>query len=1036
MDNRNLLGAVKSRRFWLASTMLVCLPMVANAQTPSAAAPEDEVIATGTYIQGARVNEALPVTVVTSEDLQSIGSVDGEDLFRALPANGAVNFNNSNSSTVNNARGDVASVNLRSIGSSGTLVLLNGRRVVSHPGTQVELSTPVVTVNTNALPVGGVRRMEVLNDGASAIYGSDAVAGVVNMILQDDYEGLNVSARTGFATNTGLDESTIRVKGGKDFKDGKTNVSFFAEYSKRGAQFADEQEQTFNVDQRPFLVGTSFEGDTSFDNRSTGSPWGQFTLDTTSSTRVSQNGVNLTTSGGRFHIQPNTFGGCLGTAAGNLSDLNLCLDDNSMDRDLRYNDDSNRTVISDRDRFNVFAFMNRDLDNGIRHYSELGFYYAETNPINSENSPIGSGDIVIPANYYYNPFGPVRFSDGSLNPNRLPGLENVPDEGLPVFVDGGRFRFVDVGTRNANVVNTSFRALTGFKGDFGASNWNWDGAVLYSTAKTDDTTSNRISSTLFQQSLFNETPNVYNIFNGGDPSNPSLGDGPGNTQDLIDPFLISVERVTTTSLALADFKVTNGNLFTLPGGDVGIAAGVEARRETYDENRDDRLDGSITFTDAVTGSFSDSDVLNSSGTPDSEGARTVLGAFVEASVPLVGPEMNIPLIQTLDLQLAARYEDYSDFGGSGIKPRIAAAWKPFDSLKLRGAYSKGFRAPNLLVINQQVGRSNTRQDSSFCEAGVQNGTFAEYGDCEGFTTFTQERRIVAEDIGPEEDTNITFGAVFEPRGFDGPLRFLDGLTLTVDRWEIERENVVGVFGGANQIDLDLVQRLNGSFNENVVREDPDEDDIAFLQGTAFESNPFGEILFVQDTYDNNETQEVKGIDYAAYYDLNGTKLGDFKFKINATQMTDYFIDLSPGSLAIRDAVESGQISDEITVSQEGDIIGQNGQPEWQAAASVTWRHPGGFGAGARYTYVGEFYETSPGLDPDGNVYVIDDYGTTNIYAQYEFNSDNIFSDTRLKVGMNNAFDVAPPLADETFGYFGSYHSSRGRFIYFDVSKSF
>lgn len=531
------------RSFFLSTAAVLALcPLSAQAQT----APEqdDEVVTTGTFISGARINEALPVTVFTQEDIQSIGTLDGQELIQSLPSQGATNFNGANNVTPNNARGDVASINLRSIGSSGTLVLLNGRRVVNHPGTQAELSTPVTTVNMNALPVGGVRRMEVFNDGASALYGSDAVAGVVNMILQDNYEGLRVEARSGFATNTGLNESSITVQAGKDFNDGKTNVSFFAEYSKRNGQMAKERAFTREADLRPFVEGTSFEGDTSFDNRTTGSPWGQFTLRTTSRTRVRQNGETLTNTSGRFHIQPDTFSGCRGTAAGNLANLGLCIDDNSLDRDLRFNDDFEKSIVSDRDRVNVFAFMNRDLDNGVRHYSELGFYWAETHPINSSSSPLGSGDIVIPANYYYNPFGPVRFSDGSLNPNRLPGLTNVPDEGLPVFVDSGRFRLADVGTRNVNVVNTSFRALTGFKGEFSDSGWNWDTALLYSHAETDDTTSNRVSSTLFQQQLFNETPNVYNIFNGGNPNDPSVGDAPGNAQSLIDPFLISVERLT------------------------------------------------------------------------------------------------------------------------------------------------------------------------------------------------------------------------------------------------------------------------------------------------------------------------------------------------------------------------------------------------------------------------------------------------------------------------------------------------------------
>jgi iron complex outermembrane receptor protein len=166
-------------------------------ETGDQAAPEaqretrDVIVVTGTNIQGARINEALPVTILSEADIASIGGIDGEDLIRSLPSQGGIAFRQDNNTTVNNARGDVASINLRSIGSSGTLVLLNGRRVVNHPSTQAELSTPVTTVNVNALPVSNIARVEVFNDGASAIYGSDAVAGVFNTILDDDFTGFS-----------------------------------------------------------------------------------------------------------------------------------------------------------------------------------------------------------------------------------------------------------------------------------------------------------------------------------------------------------------------------------------------------------------------------------------------------------------------------------------------------------------------------------------------------------------------------------------------------------------------------------------------------------------------------------------------------------------------------------------------------------------------------------------------------------------------------------------------------------------------------
>jgi outer membrane receptor protein involved in Fe transport len=1007
-----------------------------QAEEPAAAPPQraDVIVVTGTNIVGARINEALPVTVLNSDDIAAIGGVDGEDLIRSLPSQGGVAFRTDNNTTNNNARGDIASINLRSIGSSGTLVLLNGRRVVNHPSTQAELSTPVTTTNVNALPVSGIARVEVLNDGASAIYGTDAVAGVFNTILDDDFEGLELRGRHLYATGNGLNEQTLTVKAGDNFNGGRTNLSFTAEYSRRDGLFASEVERAASEDLRPFLVGTSFEDDVSFDNRATQTPWGQWTLNTGSADRVRQNGTTLTSAAGVFHVQPNAFPGCRADTADALSVPGLCIDDGSQDRDLRYDGATERSIISDRDRFNGFGFFNHDLDNGVRLYGELGFYYAETRSTNEPRNGIGATDISVPANYYYNPFGPVTFSDGSLNPNRLPGLTNVPAAGLPVFTDAGRYRFVDVGFRDIEVVNTQWRALGGARGEFGQSGWDWDSAVLYNRAYAEDTANNSISRTLFQQALFNETPNVYNLFNGGDPANPSVGDATPNDRSLIEPFLIDVVRKSTSELALVDFKVSNGDVFAVPGGFIGLAAGVEARYEAYEEDRDSRLDGTITFTDQVTGEVSETDVYGTSPTPDSSGSRNVLAAFAEASIPVVSPDMNIPLVDTFDIQLAARYEEYSDFGGSGIKPRIAAAWVPVEGFKLRGAYSQGFRAPNLIVVNEGVDRSNAREDSYACEAGVRNGTFANFAACTGFSEGRTERRSVADDIGPEDDINITYGIVFEPRGLDGPLSFLNSLTVTVDRWEIERQDVVGVFGAENHISLDYLLRLQGSSNPNVVRADPDLDDINFY--TAAGLDPAGDILFIRDTYDNNENIDVQGIDYGIYYALDDTPLGDFNLNLNASFLDTYLIALSPGAQQIRDAVDGGLISNEITVSQEGNIILQDGQPEWRASATLTWRHPSGFGGGVRADYTSEFIDTGAGLDPNGDPFIVTEWTQTNAYLQYDIDSDGPLDGMLIRVGSNNIFDEDPPLADETNGYDAAYHSIRGRQVYIDVRKRF
>jgi len=157
----------------------------------------EEVVVVGTQIKGADIAGSLPVSVLNEDDIAATGAVSGDELLRSIPQMGFVGFNESVTTGVNAARGDVNSINLRGLGTGNTLTLINGRRMVLHPGTQTENRIPVVTTNSNTLPIAGLSRVEVLRDGAAALYGTDAVAGVVNYVLRDDFEGTELSVRYG-----------------------------------------------------------------------------------------------------------------------------------------------------------------------------------------------------------------------------------------------------------------------------------------------------------------------------------------------------------------------------------------------------------------------------------------------------------------------------------------------------------------------------------------------------------------------------------------------------------------------------------------------------------------------------------------------------------------------------------------------------------------------------------------------------------------------------------------------------------------------
>jgi len=243
--------------------------VIATQQAPANAAELDEIIIVGSQIRGARVNDALPVTVLDSEDLDGVAATNGDELFRAIPQAADVAFNESQDvGGINDARGDTASINLRGLGTGNTLMLLNGRRMILHPGTQTENLVPVATVNTNAIPTMGVSRVEVLLDGAAALYGTDAVAGVINTVLRSNFEGLSVEAGGGGAEGTGMRQYDFSLQAGRDFNDGRTNISIMGDYSTRSELWARERDYARTSDIRRLVAGTPFEGDTDFDNSS------------------------------------------------------------------------------------------------------------------------------------------------------------------------------------------------------------------------------------------------------------------------------------------------------------------------------------------------------------------------------------------------------------------------------------------------------------------------------------------------------------------------------------------------------------------------------------------------------------------------------------------------------------------------------------------------------------------------------------------------------------------------------------------------
>lgn len=923
------------------------------AEEATAAEEEIERISiVGSNIKRATDVSTLPVTALSAEDIANTAAVTGDDLIRSIPQMGSINFGETTgSANVNGARGDVGGVNLRGLGPGNTLVLLNGRRLVNHPGTQSAKfggNVPVTTVNSNTLPVSGLRSLEVLRDGAAAIYGSDAIAGVVNYALDSDYTGHKVGLKYGKSEGTSLDETTFNYLGGLEFNDGRSHImGSLSAYSRNGMR-ATERPYSASHDRRNYPgLPEEFIGDTQLDNRSSDTPWGEFSSD----------------SLGTFHLQPDTLSGCVDSP---LSVAGVCVDQGSTGRDTRFDRGTTRPLASDVDRFNFYTRLTHEINEDLSFFSEAIYYKAELSQTSEQNHGGSAHRFTVNANAYYNPFG-----------------EDVVVR---------RFRPVNIGERHVNVDDTSYRILAGLEGYM--DDWEWETGAFYSEAKTDDS-GQRVDVNKFVAAVNSTTANgAYNIFAGGDVNNPnSIGNIPMLPTSETDAFTAVQHRISKTSIASIDFKASNSEIFEVPAGDAGIALGVEYRYESFEDDRDPLQDGTFPFVD-YRGTTNLSSLYGSSATKDSEASRNVFSAYAELLVPIIDNGD-----QYAEVQLAARYEDYSD-AGDALKPKVAVFWEAAEWLSLRASYAGGFRAPGLQQTTEDVlPRRNSYSDP--------------LNDNESYEVV--ENRSGNSGLVPEDDTNISWGIVLQPT---------ENLTFTIDGWTIEQEDLVSLVSTSTLIDLDYISRIDGGAGLAAVHRD--------------ENNI---ITSVDNKYQNAAKQELEGYDFSMVYDFE-TSFGDFEFTANAAYLSKYDVSIDSLSAQVIAAAEnSAQYPnlDTGTPSGVGDQIKRNGSPELRTRTSLNWKYDQ-WGAGVAVNYISEFFDTSTNYKDDAGetIYLpIDSFTTVDIYASYEFSGDSSLEGMKVRLGARNIGDEEPPLADNFWhGYSGDYHSNRGRYMYLNLSKEF
>jgi outer membrane receptor protein involved in Fe transport len=955
----------------------------------------EKIQVVGSHIKGGPVAEALAVSVIGAEEIGSMGIDSIDDLLQLIPENGQNFFNEAENINggVNAARGDVGTYNLRNLGTGNTLVLLNGRRLVNAAAYQTEAvggsNVPVSSVNVNTIPVAGLSRVEVLRDGASAIYGADAVAGVVNHVLKSNFVGFTLSGRWAEYEHLPRDEQTLTLEWGKDFNEGRTNVSTFINYYSRDRVSANDDPRWADSDLRSRVPEDSpWFGDIAFRNSSADSLFGQYDLVSSASGA----GVRdiFTDSNGEFETYPIGDERCEyninATTCGAIDGQGT----------YRYNSNSDRDISSELSRMNFFMFVNHEFENGIESFTELSYYQSKTNLRRHATTALGGFELIVGAENYYNPFGPCG------SPNRLPDelIPDVPCDGLDLRMDF--YRFAEL-PRIVDNDGDTYRFLQGFRGEIGE--WYWETAFSRSKATKEDITHNRVSNTLMVEALEDPTAAAYNPFSGGVDSN-------------LERALISVVRNNETELTTLDAKLSHPEIFTLPAGPVGFVVGIEYREESFIDDRDDRLDGTIPFTyyDGTTYPYT-SDVLNSSPTPDSRGEREVSSLFAE---------LQVPILENLNAQMALRYEDFSDVGNTTVG-KVAFGWRPLDMLLVRGSWSEAYRVPNLVTVNEDiVARNNSRTDYACAYAAAYGGDpDQDILDC---TKSIQRIAQGSDFLKPEESTNTSIGFVLTPT---------DDFTLTFDYWSIKKESTIGLFGEENHTVLDLLLRIeNGLNNCGTAQFDPavTRNPATAEQTTIYEAAGIcagGDIERIVDQYANLDDRNLAGYDLGIYYDLK-TKIGKFKFSYNGS-LIEEFEQVAGGQAGlIVAAQESGVIPASIPIDGFADLIGRDGNQEKRQSMRVSWRK-GDLAASLSGNKIGSFYQSSLTLE-DGTRYIVPSMTTFNATFDYSFDVNDI--STRLRLGVRNLTDERAPLADRYFGFFSDAHRDYGRSYYMDFKTKF
>jgi iron complex outermembrane receptor protein len=920
----------------------------------SSADDQGTILITGSRIRQDPNNSALPLQIVTTQEMERNGINTPEQLLQFLTTSGTGPENlASNADVVTGAQrgtNGLSSANLRGQGNAATLVLLNGRRVAAHG-----LSGSAVDVNQ--IPFSAIERVEILKDGASAIYGTDAVGGVINFITRTDYQGFGIQGFTDIAEAG--DHTIYRLSGIAGYGDLDTqgfNVMAAVSYSRipilRGENRAfvngNQPNRGLSIDTRGTPIATAFNiGANAFQQ-----PGGTLL---TGLTLTAPNGANAAAGGINILDLPGGAG-CETMDGGMAYDEALW---NAPTAIYACAWDTGRAAVIQQP-INTLTYYGRGVVRlGGEHHLSVEITGSDATSAKSfSNAQLSANTTNLPIAYplnaatsatYNNVFNAIRAA--FPNPAQQAALD--ARYGLPIAY---RWRCIPCGPREYVTDTQTFRAAVGLEGPLWRD-WDYRAGASYARSESSSVLG---TGYYYRGTLANGAP---------DPNAPTA---PGATTPglvgvmnagLLNPFslqqtpegLAALEAVSAqgTTLYGGRYQVRqfdasfSGSIFELPGGSVRAAFGVDYRRETYEFNGSDAA--LATAPVIFLAAFDNVNAL----TPK---RRNVLAAYAEVL---------FPILPNLDVTLAGRVDDYTGFGTT-TNPKVSVRFRPWEPLMFRGSYNTGFRVPtfnqifNGRTISPYVGSDIA--DPVRCPGGVPTAPFGSGDPC----------AIIRPDVatggnpvlGPETAEQFSLGFVITP----APM-----FSLSVDWWSISVDDTIA--------ELTLRQLI----------------DNAAVFPERFERDGAGNIVTIDRTWLNAGDRRTQGIEISA---RGGFEVG------GGNRILAGF----DGTYLLR---KRERLTDALPFQDQVGIFTFTGDLglRWKHNAFVSYQ-----GRDFNITLTQLFRNgyrnfALPGIAtgaitrPDYNERV-DDYVIYNLSVSYS----GLFPGVRLTAGVRNLFDTDPPFA--------------------------